>query len=117
MLGLTDKGKKAIPGSKIKKAFHKQGSWEYEYWKYRIGEHYRKKGYKITYEYKIDKGKSVDIVDKKDGRRIAQEIETGTSDAIYNNRKNIQSGFNKIITVTINDAIYDDIKKILKNPD
>ena len=76
VLVLTDKGKKAIPDVKIEKIFHKAGSWEHEYWKLRVGEHYRKKGYEVTFEYKIGNGKSVDVVAKKDAKRIAIEIET-----------------------------------------
>jgi len=87
VLVLTDKGKKAIPDVKIEKIFHKAGSWEHEYWKFRVGEYYRKKGYEVTYEYRLSGGRSVDVVAEKDGKRIAIEVETGKSDAVYNIRK------------------------------
>jgi len=87
VLVLTDKGKKAIPDVKIEKIFHKTDSWEHEYWKFRVGEYYRKKGYEVTYEYRLSGGRSVDVVAEKDGKRIAIEVETGKSDAVYNIRK------------------------------
>ena len=109
VLVLTDKGKKVIPNVKIEKIFHKKGSWEHEYWKYRVGEYYRKKGYKVTYEYKLDGGESVDIVVEKDGKRIAIEIETGKSDSIYNTRKNLEAGFDKILCICLNEKIKNNI--------
>ena len=105
VLVLTDEGKKAIPEVKIEKVFHKQGSWEHEYWKFRVGEHYRRKGYKVTFEYKIGDGKSVDLVAEKDRKRIAIEIETGKSDSIYNIRKDLEAGFEEVIILCLNKDI------------
>jgi len=109
VLVLTDKGKKAIPEVKIEKVFHKQGSWEHEYWKYRVGEYYRKKGYKVTFEYKIDKGKSVDVVAEKEGKKISIEIETGKSDYIYNVKKDLDYGFDEVLIVVLNEKIREKI--------
>jgi len=114
VLVLTDKGKKAIPDVKIEKVFHKKGSWEHEYWKYQVGEYYKKKGYKVTLEYNIGKGKSVDIVAEKDGKRIAIEIETGKSDYIYNIRKDLDYGFDEVISVALNNKIKEKIMLELK---
>jgi len=101
VLVLTEKGKNAISDVKIEKVFHKKGSWEHEYWKYRVGEYYKKKGYKVTFEYDIGKGKSVDIAAEKDGKRIAIEIETGKSDYNYNIRKDLDYGFDEILVVPL----------------
>jgi DNA-binding MarR family transcriptional regulator len=101
VLVLTDRGKKVIPDVKIEKIFHKAGSWEHEYWKFRVGEYYRKRGYKVTFECKIGEGKSVDLVAEKDGKRIALEIETGKSDTIYNIRKDLEAGFDDVVVVAI----------------
>lgn len=114
VLVLTDKGKRAILDVRIEKLFHKKGSWEHEYWKYRVGEYYRKRGYKITYEYKIDEGKSVDVVAEKDGKKIAIEIETGKSDSIYNIRKDLEAGFDRTICVTLNNKTKGRIMMELK---
>jgi len=117
VLVLTDKGKRTIKNVKIEKVFHKQGSWEHEYWKYRVGEYYRKRGYKVTYEYKIGEGKSVDIVAEKDAKRISIEIETGKSDFIYNIRKDLDYGFDEIIVVALDEKIKSKIENELKNLD
>lgn len=110
VLVLTDEGKKAIPDIEIEKVFHKQGSWEHEYWKYKVGEHYRKKGYEVTFEYKIGAGKSVDIVAEKDGKKIAVEIETGKSDSVYNIKKDLEAGFDEMVII----ALSEDTEKRLK---
>jgi hypothetical protein len=115
VLVLTDEGKKAIPDVKIEKVFHKAGSWEHEYWKYRVGEYYRKKGYKVTFEYKIGDRKSVDVVAEKDANRIAIEIETGKSDSIYNIKKDLEAEFDEVVCVCLSDEIVSDISsKLIK---
>jgi len=101
VLVLTDRGKKAIPDNRIEKVFHKSESWEHGYWKFRIGEHYRKKGYKVTFEYPLSQGKSVDLVAEKDGKRIAIEVETGFSDISYNFHKILETDFDNIIMVAL----------------
>ncbi len=111
VLVLTDKGKKAISDVKIEKIFSKRGSFEHEYAKFKVGEYYRNKGYWVTYEYKIGEGKTVDLVAEKDGKRIAVEIETGKSDAIYNLKKCIKAGFDELVLMTTSRKI----QKILSN--
>ena len=113
---LTYKGKEAIKGVKIEKIFNKNASWEHEYWKYRIGMYYRKKGYKVTFEYQIGNGKSVDAVAEKDGKKIAIEIETGKSDYIYNIKKNLDydNGFDEIMMVALDRRIRERIELELK---
>lgn len=106
---LTDKGKDAIKDVKIEKVFNKNASWEHEYWKYRIGMHFRNKGYKATFEYKIGDGKSVDVVAEKDGRRTAIEIETGKSEYVYNVKKNLDYGFEEIIVAALDRGIKENI--------
>ena len=114
VLVLTDKGKKAIPDVKIEKIFHKAGSWEHEYWKYRVGEHYRKRGYKVAFEYKIGEGKSVDIVAEKDGKKIAVEIETGKSDSVYNIRKDLEAEFDEVVVVVLDEKTKKRIEENLR---
>jgi DNA-binding MarR family transcriptional regulator len=114
VLVLTDKGKDAIKDVKIEKVFNKNASWEHEYWKYRIGMHYRKRGYDATFEYRIGEGKSVDVVAEKNGKKIAIEIETGKSDYIYNIKKNLEYGFDDIIVAALDKGIKDKILPELK---
>ena len=114
VLVLTDKGKEAIKDIKIEKIFNKNASWEHEYWKYRIGMHFKKKGYEISYEYKIGEGKSVDVFAEKDGNKIAIEVETGKSDYIYNVKKNLDNGFNEIIVAAMDRKTKEKIDICLK---
>lgn len=114
VLVLTDKGKRAIKDVKIEKIFNKRGSFEHEYAKFKVGEYYRKRGYWVTFEYKIGEGKSVDVVAEKDGKRIAIEIETGKSDAVYNIRKDLEAGFDEVICVCLTEKIKDKIMQELK---
>ncbi|MGB7295228.1 MAG: DUF87 domain-containing protein [Candidatus Aminicenantales bacterium] len=109
VLVLTDEGKKAIPDVRIEKIFHKAGSWEHEYWKFRVGEHYRKKGYTVTFEYKIGDGKSVDVVAERDGRKIAIEVETGKSDSFYNIKKDLGVGFEEVICACLNTKVKEEL--------
>ena len=109
VLVLTDKGKKAIPEVRIEKVFNKSGSWEHEYWKFRVGEYYRKNCYKVTFEYKIGKGKSVDVVAEKEGKKIAIEVETGKSDYVYNIKKDLDYGFDEVLIVVFSNSLKKDI--------
>jgi hypothetical protein len=109
VLVLTNEGKRAIKDVKIEKIFNKRGSFEHEYAKFKVGEYYRERGYWVTFEYKIGEGKSVDVVAEKDGKRIAIEIETGKSDAIYNILKDLEAGFDEVISVALNSKIKEKI--------
>jgi len=114
VLVLTDKGKNAIPDVRVEKVFHKAGGFEHESAKLKVGEHYKKKGYTVTYEYKLPGGRSVDLVAEKDGKRIAIEIETGKSDSIYNIRKDLEAGFDGVICVLLVERYITDLKAQLK---
>jgi DNA-binding MarR family transcriptional regulator len=114
VLVLTDEGKKAIRDVKMEKVFCKNASWEHEYWKYRIGMHYKKEGYSVTFECKIGEGKSVDVVAEKDGIRIAIEIETGKSDYVYNVKKDLEFGFEEIQVAALDKNTKEKIIRDLK---
>jgi len=101
VLVLNDKGKRVIPEVRIEKVFNKSGSCEHEYWNFRVGEYYRKKGYKVTFEYKIGDGKSVDVVTEREWKKIAIEIETGKSDYVYNAKKDLDYGFDEVLIVVL----------------
>lgn len=114
VLVLTDKGKMAIPDVKVLKIFQKNESWNHAYWKFKIGEHYQKKAYRVTFEFQLGQGKSVDLMAEKGEKRIAIEIETGKSDAVYNVRKCLEAGFNEISIVTLNEKMKEKIIEKLK---
>lgn len=114
VLVLTNRGKSAISDVKIEKIFDKRGSFEHEYAKFKVGEHFRKKGYWVTYEYKIGEGKTADLVAEKNGKKIAIEIETGKSDYVYNIRKDLEAGFDEVICACLSDKVKNDILSHLK---
>jgi hypothetical protein len=114
VLLLTHKGKTAIGKTGEDKIFPRNTSFEHEYWKYKIAEIYRKKGYKVTPEYSIDNGKKVDIAAEKDGKRIAIEIETGKSDAIYNIQKDLGANFDEVVSIFLTKEHKDKIISKLK---
>lgn len=95
LVELTDKGHKAI--CKQNKKGNRPGGLEHEYWKHRVAEHYKSKGYKVKKEYPIGEGKTVDVAAVKNGEKIAIEVETGKSDAEGNIRKCLDYGFEKVV--------------------
>jgi hypothetical protein len=77
-----------------------RGGPEHEYWKYRVAEEMRKKGYLVEIEKEIN-GHNIDIVASSEQETIAIEIETGKSDAAINIRNDLQAGFQKVICVVL----------------
>jgi Holliday junction resolvase len=59
--------------------------------------------------YQLGKGKTVDLVAKRDGKSMTVEIETGKSEAIYNIRKDVKAGFDKVVCVASNGKVRDKI--------
>jgi len=80
---------------------HRKGGPEHGYWKDRLADYFREKGYRVTEEKPIGGGKSVDLVAENDKERIAIEIETGKSDAFYNLTKDLKEGFDKVVVVNL----------------
>jgi hypothetical protein len=88
LLDITEKGAMILIQMGYERKLQKgEGGIEHEYWKRKIGDQYRKKGYEVFEEYEIGKGKKVDLLAKKGDERIAIEIETGKSDIEENIRK------------------------------
>lgn len=80
---------------------HRKGGPEHEYWKGKLAEYFKEKGYRVTEEKPIGGGKSVDLVAENDKERIAIEIETGKSDAFYNLTKDLGGGFDKVVVAKV----------------
>lgn len=89
-------------------------SIHHEYAKFKVGEYFRKIGYWVTFEYKIGEGKTVDVVAEKDGKKIAIEVETGKSDVIYNIKKDLEAGFEKVFCICLIEKIKINIFSKLK---
>ena len=92
----------------------RKGGSEHEYWKEKIARDFMSKGYQVIEEYPLGKGKAVDLLAAKDEQRIAIEIETGKSDAIYNIRKNLEAGFDRVLSLVPNRKLKDKIDNQLK---
>lgn len=93
---LTEKGRVVLQnnGYYLKPA---PESIEHRFWKQKIAEHYKRRGYDVAIEEE-----NVDIAIKKGRGRIAVEIETGNSDHLKNIRRNLYSGFDSVICVPTN---------------
>ena len=62
-------------------------------------------GFAVQVEKALGKGKSVDLEARRDGKRIAVEVETGKSDAIQNVRKDMEPGYDQILVVCLDDGV------------
>jgi hypothetical protein len=85
---------------------------EHRYWKWKIADYYRKKGYKVYIEKKING--NVDVAVKKENLTIAIEIETGKSDYIQNIKKDLKAGYSLVVSVAINELVERKIREKLK---
>ena len=104
-----DKGKESAKSLGLNlNVSHRKSGLEREYLKKRLGDDYRGKGYRVIEEYPIGQGKTVDLVPIKDGERLAIEIETGKSKAVYNIRKDLEKGFDKVVCVTLEKRLLAD---------
>lgn len=114
LLELTEKGTKILDVMGYQRKPQKgEGGIEHEYWKKKIGDFYRKKGYKVLEEYEIRKGKKVDLFAKKEDEKIAIEVETGKSDIEANIRK--VSGLDcQVIFYAVNREVEKRIKGIVE---
>jgi len=80
---------------------HRTGGPDHEYWKGKLADYFRERGYRVTEEKPIGGGKTVDLVAESDEERIAIEVETGKSDAFYNLTKDLKEEFDKVIVVNL----------------
>ncbi len=108
VLGLTDKGKKALGISDAESS--RRGGAEHRYWAKRIARQLRADGYDVTVEAPLGGGKAVDLLAAKGGRRIAFEIETGKSDVLANVRKCLDAGVDKVVVVAVSAAVRDTLR-------
>lgn len=83
------------------------------FWKTRIADAYREKGYDVSVE-EIINGRP-DIIARKDGKKIAVEIETGKSDFIGNIQRALKAGFDEVICVGTTSEIAARIKAMIQN--
>jgi DNA-binding MarR family transcriptional regulator len=115
-LELTPKGREAAEGLGLEAgpSFRKGGP-EHSYWKKRIADGLRRKGWQVIEEYRLGGGKAVDLVAVRDGERMAIEIETGNSEAVYNIRKSMEAGFERIFCVALDGRLKRKIEEQLRS--
>lgn len=87
----------------------------HKFWKQRIGEYYKSKGFDVLVEEYVN-GKP-DIIVISGDKKVAVEIETGNSEAIKNIEKNIKAGFDEVICVATNKEVEDKTRQELKIED
>lgn len=113
ILELTNNGKNFL-----KKLGHEPQTYpngpNHMYWKDRIARYFKKMGCKTTIEHKMENGKSIDVLVEKNNRKIAFEIETGKSDAIYNIIKDMEADIDLVVSVGINKEVTKKIIEQLK---
>lgn len=96
---LTGKGKMILRDSGYQANDEKEGI-EHKFWKHKIGEHYKERGFDVLVEEHVN-GKP-DIIVIGNNKKVAIEIETGNSEAVKNIEKNLKAGFDEVICVAVN---------------
>lgn len=89
------------PSARTKLGLNKnlgRGSIVHEYWKRFYAEFFRGEGYRVELEAPRKSGR-VDVLARKGTKNIAVEIETGKSDAVWNVKQDLLSGFSKVLVV------------------
>ena len=106
LLELTSTGKiilKRINGHDYDKK--RTGGAVHEFWKEEIAKYYEGKGFRVIKEKAVNGGKTVDICVLNEGKRVAVEIETGRSDALWNIQKDIEAGFDEVVSVAVDEEV------------
>ncbi len=103
MLRLSTEALKMLAAGKD--ARRPQGSIAHEYWKQFYARKFSAEGYKVQVEAPRFGGR-VDVLARRNGERVAIEVETGKSGAAANVRNCLRSGFERVIVVaTDNEAL------------
>jgi hypothetical protein len=93
-LRLSEGGSRALGVDEKAIQGKRHESMEHWYWKIKLAEMLREKGNAVE----VEKDGS-DLVFERDGQRIAVEIETGKSDTDANVRRDLEEGFDRVISV------------------
>lgn len=78
---------------------HRHESIAHEYWKRTYADHFRRQDYTVEIEASRPAGGRVDVLATRESERIAIEIETGNSDTVENVRKDLLSGYTRVLVV------------------
>jgi hypothetical protein len=107
---LTPKGKATLRdlGHQVKDEIE---GVEHKFWKHKIAEYYKNKGFGVLIQEKINGEPDIIVVNQD--KKAAVEIETGNSDAIQNIEKALKTGFDAVISVATNRFAEDKIRSAL----
>ncbi|ABW68947.1 hypothetical protein [Desulfosudis oleivorans] len=108
MYDLTQKGRLVLRDLGYD-AENKSEGIVHKFWKNKVAEDYRAKGYDVEVEAYIN-GRP-DIIARKDGKSIAVEIETGKSDFMHNIQRAIDAGFDEVVCVATNERVERKMRK------
>jgi len=84
----------------------------HKFWKFRIAEYYKNRGYNVLVEEHINGKPDIIVINKN--KKTAVEIETGSSDYIKNVSRDLNA-FDETICVAINKEVEEKIKQELTN--
>ncbi|HUV04341.1 MAG TPA: hypothetical protein VMX94_04465, partial [Armatimonadota bacterium] len=113
ILALTEEGRQALglPAA----ASNRDGGPVHTYWKRRLAEHLRARGYEVAEEFPVGGGKTIDLVATRGGKRVAFEIETGASDAAANVRKCLAASVDSVVVVATSARNRESLAKKLES--
>ena len=74
----------------------------------------RGQDFAVQVEKALGMGKSVDLEARRDGKKIAIEVETGKSDVISNIRKDLEAGYDRVLVVCLEDGLKGKILEKMK---
>ena len=86
----------------------------HKFWKFKVAEFYRNEGLDVRVEEYFVNGRP-DIIVRKDGKRIAVEIETGKSNYVGNVERALEAGFDEVVCVAVNRFVEDKILRKLES--
>jgi hypothetical protein len=109
---LTQKGKAVLRDSGYEVKDTREGII-HKFWKNKVAEYYRSRNLEVLVEEQVNSRPDIIVVNQN--KKIAVEIETGSSDAIQNIERNLQAGFDEIICVATNRQVEEKIKVQLKD--
>jgi hypothetical protein len=92
------------------KSIKSNSSLEHEYWKHVVKNHLQGKGYVVQDEVSLHNGHAVDLVAEIDSKRIAIEIETGKSDSVNNVLKDLEDGFDSVISLALKNSVLNKLR-------
>jgi len=110
MLYLTEKAEAELFGKSVKLQSRRRGGFIHSYWVGKLALLFRNAGFTASSEKAIGGGRTVDIVLEKNGTRYAVEVETGSSDPVFNIRKCLDAGFDNVICVCLNEMVKKKVK-------